>query len=208
MGPPQGGGARGMGRGDAMGAGGGMGRGDMMGGGRMGGGGGAMIQTGSASRLSPHETISANVSMQYVVSITYGRPYKTHPQTGEVRVVGWGSNDFVPNPWRLGADEATILLSPVALRFGDVTVPAGAHTLYMAFQDNGPAQLVFSSRVGKWGIPVDTANDVARVNLTQAALSPAKDQLELAFDNNDDGSLTLKIMWDTRQYSANFNLAP
>ena len=52
--------------------------------------------------------------------------------------------------WRLGADEATLLLTPVDLVFGgSVTLPAGAYTLYMMPVENGPSQLVFSRNVGR-----------------------------------------------------------
>jgi hypothetical protein len=151
-------------------------------GGMRGGGRGVGIQPSATGRVSPHETISANISNR-VVSITYGRPYSKAPNSTEIRKV-WGT--LVPwgQPWRLGADEATLLVTPVDLVFGgSVTVPAGAYTLYMMPLENGPSQLVFSKNIGKWGIPVDTASDVAKVDLKKSDLTPANEQLTLTFES-------------------------
>ena len=182
---------------------------------------GVGIQPPPTGRISPHETISANINNR-VISITYGRPYSKDPATGAIRKV-WGNLDLVPNPWRLGADEATLLLTPVDLAFGSVTIPAGAYTLYMSWPTTGPEQLVFSKSVGKWGIPVDTASDVAKVNLRKSDLNPANDQLLLAFDSAPAPAtaagaappatppnpvVTLKIMWEGTQYAVDFTAKP
>lgn len=183
-------------------------------GGMRGGGRGVGIQQGSATRTSPHETISANISNR-VVSITYGRPFSKAPNSTEIRKV-WGA--LVPwgQPWRLGADEATLLVTPVDLVFGgSVTVPAGAYTLYMLPAENGPSQLVFSKNIGKWGIPVDTASDVAKVELRKFDLTPPNEQLTLVFESAPvppapaggppaNPTVTLKIMWEATQYLVDF----
>jgi hypothetical protein len=182
-------------------------------GGMRGGGRGVGIQTGVSSRTSPHETISANINNR-VVSITYGRPYSKAPKSTEIRKI-WGT--LVPwgQAWRLGADEATLLLTPVDLVLGgSVTVPAGAYTLYMMPVENGASQLVFSKNVGKWGIPVDTASDVAKVDLKKSALSPANDQLTAvqsapvaapaAGAAPANPTVTLRIMWEATEYSVDF----
>ena len=169
---------------------------------------GPMVQTGK--RVSPHETISVNVNGK-VIQIAYGRPYtKSQPgRNGEPardRKV-WALDDFVPSPWRLGADEATTLVTPAALAFGSVTLPAGTYTLYMNYSDSS-AELVFSKNVGKWGIPVDTTSDVAKVPLERSTLTPANDQLVLAFEAGAGAAdpIALKIMWDNRQYTARFTV--
>jgi hypothetical protein len=201
-----GGGGRGPG-----GPGGPGGAGAPRGGGR---GRGVGIQQGSTGRVSPHETISANINNR-VVSITYGRPYSKAPNSTEIRKI-WGT--LVPwgQAWRLGSDEATLLLTPVDLVFGgSVTVPAGAYTLYMMPVEAGPSQLVFSKNVGKWGIPVDTASDVAKVDLKKSDLTPANEQLTLAFESAPvaapaaggapaSPTVTLKIMWEATQYTVDF----
>ena len=66
----------------------------------------AMAQRG---RVSPHETISAVIDGNRV-TLTYGRPYTKDPRAGTPRKI-WGGLVPYGQPWRMGADEATILLT-------------------------------------------------------------------------------------------------
>src|SRR5215813_1504778 len=86
-------------------------------------------------RVSPHETASAVIDGNRV-TVVYGRPYSKDPKSGEVRKI-WGT--LIPNgkAWRLGADEATLLITQKPIEFGDTTVPPGAYTLYMVPDENG-----------------------------------------------------------------------
>src|SRR5215469_9567054 len=118
----------------------------------------ALPVSAQQKRMSPHESIYARIgrgASRDLVGITYGRPYTVKPGTTETRKI-WG--DLVPwgEPWRMGADEATVLMTQKPLEIGGKTIPPGAYTLYMMPQENGPSQLVFSSTLGGWGIPVDT----------------------------------------------------
>jgi len=159
-------------------------------------------------RLSPHETISATIGGRNGprLTLTYGRPYSKDPKTDEIRKI-WGGLVKWDKADRLGADEATLLLTQQPLQFGDVTIPAGAYTLYIVPSESGPSRLAFSSNLGKWGVPVDETHDVARVGLTKDALSPAVDQLTLGLASNaagDGGVLT--IQWENTQFSAAFTI--
>jgi len=133
-------------------------------------------------RVSPHETVTTSVGARgdsRRISITYGRPYSKDPKTGEVRKV-WGGLVKWDKAERLGADEATLLVTPVPLMIGATTIPAGAYTLYIVATEAG-AKLAFSSNIGKWGIPVDEAHDVARIDLVKSSLEKSVDQLTLTF---------------------------
>jgi hypothetical protein len=169
--------------------------------------------TGGAS---PHATISSpigqNRNVGSMITISYGRPFAKHPRTGEERKV-WGT--LVPwnQPWRLGSDEATLLVNPHPLVIGSVTIPAGAHTLYMVPSDNEsttPSKLAFSKNIGKWGIPVDDKSDIARVDMKKDALDTPVDQLTLEIENTSAGGgpLTgvLKVKWESSQYSVPFTV--
>src|SRR5438477_5701130 len=96
----------------------------------------------------------------------------------------WGTADdkaLVPDgkAWRLGSDEATLLVTQQSLVFGNTTIPAGAYTLYMVPQAGGGAKLAFSSNLGGWGVPVDETHDVARVDMKKEASSAAAEQLTI-----------------------------
>src|SRR5688572_31372499 len=87
------------------------------------------VQQQSRTRLlhpgfggSPH-VLTEWVLDEAVITIQYGRPYLKGRTIGQ---------DIVPysEVWRVGADEATTLTSDADLVFGDLTVPAGSHTIW------------------------------------------------------------------------------
>ena len=142
-----------------------------------------------APRKSPHETINGRFDGS-LVTIVYGRPYAKDRKI-------WGT--LVPNgkAWRLGADEATLLLAQKDLKVGDAEVPAGAYTLYMVPDENG-SKLAISKALGAWGIPVDEKHDLARVDLKMESLDKPVDQLTLALDKNPSCGGIIKIMWEDK----------
>jgi len=154
-------------------------------------------------RTSPHETINGRFDNS-LVTITYGRPLSKNPRGGEIRKI-WGALVPYGKAWRLGADEATILLTEKPLQFGDTTIPAGAYTLYMVPEENG-GKLAFSKNLGGWGIPVDEKQDLARVDLKKEALEKPNEQLAIALDKDPSGGGIIKIMWEGAQYSTPFTV--
>jgi hypothetical protein len=163
---------------------------------------------GPGGRTSPHETISAVFGGRGGprVTITYGRPFSARGGKGEARVI-WGG--LVP--WdkadRLGADEATTLTTELPMVIGGKEIPAGAYVLYIVPSQNGVSKIAFSSHLGKWGIPVDEKNDVARFDLTKESLENSVDQLTLALvpDGQNPGG-TLTISWEKTKFSLPFTL--
>jgi hypothetical protein len=164
----------------------------------------------STGGRSPHETTSTVIGEQRTgnrVTITYGRPYLKDPKTGEARKI-WGG--LVP--WekanRLGADEATLLLTQKPLIFGSTTIPAGAHTLYIVPSETGPSKLAFSSNLGKWGVPVDETKDIARIDLAKTTLDQPVDQLTITVEKDAaSGGGVINIKWEGTQFSAPFTVA-
>jgi hypothetical protein len=155
------------------------------------------------ARLSPHETTSMVIDKNRV-TLVYGRPYSKDPRSGETRKI-WGT--LVPNgkAWRLGSDEATLLITEQPITLGDTTVPAGAYTLYMVPDENG-AKLAISKSLGAWGIPVDEKHDLARVDLKKDKLDKPIDQFTMAIEKNPSGGGLIKIMWENTEYSVPFTV--
>ncbi len=158
--------------------------------------------------ISPHDTISTVIGDRHTgnrITISYGRPYTKDHKTGLPRKI-WGS--LVP--WgkadRLGANEATLLITQQPLVIGTTTVPAGAYTLYIIPSETGPSQLAFSSDLGKWGIPVDEKNDVARFDLVKAPLEQSVDQLTIDVVADSATTGEIKIQWENTQYSLPFTV--
>jgi hypothetical protein len=153
-------------------------------------------------RISPHETTSAVIDGNRV-TLTYGRPYSKDPKKGDIRKI-WGGLVPFGKAWRLGADEATLLLTQKPIVFGETTIPPGAYTLYMIPEEGG-GKLAFNKEVGQWGVPVDEKHDLARVDLKKDALEPAVDQLGMAVEKGASGGV-IKIMWEGAQYSVPFTV--
>jgi hypothetical protein len=153
---------------------------------------------------SPHETTSAVIDGNRV-TISYGRPYTKHPKTGEARKI-WGGLVAYDKAWRLGSDEATLLITQQAIEIGGFALPAGAYTLYMVPSESGASKLAISKRIGQWGVPVDEKNDLARVDLTKGATSSAVDQLTMAVQKVPAGGGAIKISWENTEYSVPFTV--
>ena len=158
-------------------------------------------------RVSPHETISATVDDSRVM-IVYGRPYTKDPKSGEERKV-WGGIVPFGKVWRMGADEATLLVNANPLAFGDTVVPPGAHELFMLPMEDGSAKLIINNRVGEWGAyTYDEKQDLARVDLKKEAAASPADQFTIAIDKGEKGSGTgtLKFTWADAEYALPFTV--
>lgn len=160
-------------------------------------------------RVSPHETISTVIGDRRTgnrITLTYGRPYSKDPKTGEIRKI-WGGLVKWDQADRLGADEATLLITQQSLLINGTTLPAGAYTLYIVPSEAGTTKLAFSTHLGKWGVPVDETKDFARVDLQKSMLEKSVDQLTMGIENNAGTSGgVLKIQWENTQFSLPFTV--
>ena len=162
----------------------------------------------AGQRLSPHETtyvrVGSDRANSSLVSITYGRPYSAKGGKGEPRKI-WGDLVKWDKADRLGADEVTTITLEHPIEIGGKTIPAGAHALYIVPSENGTSKLAFSSRIGKWGVPVDEKHDIARVDLKKETLPESVDQLTIVLENHQTSGL-IKIKWEKTQYSVPFTV--
>lgn len=159
------------------------------------------------ARVSPHETVSQRLQDNRV-TITYGRPYTKDPRTGVARVV-WGST-LVPHGkiWRLGADEATTLITQKPIRIGDTLVPAGAYSLYFLLGDDDSGQLLINRQIGQWGIePYQERSELGRVPMAREPLSPPVHQFTIELGKTPGGKGILRLMWEDRQYTVSYVVA-
>jgi hypothetical protein len=155
-------------------------------------------------RSSPHETVSAVIDGSRV-TVTYGRPYTKSPRNGEVRKV-WGGLVPYGKAWRMGADEATSLMTQSPIVIGETTIPAGAYTLYFVPNEDGSAKLAFSSTLGGWGVPVNEKTDVARVDVKKETLETDVDQFTMVVEKGASGGGVIKLMWEKTAYSVPFTV--
>jgi hypothetical protein len=159
---------------------------------------------GSGSRVSPHESLTNTIDGN-LITLTYGRPYTKDPKTGKPREI-WGT--LVPwgQPWRMGADEATTLTIKLPIVIGDTTIPAGSYTLYMVPDEKGTSKMAFCKKTGQWGIPVDTKDDLTRVDLKKESLDANVDQYVMALETDPSGGGKITFKWEKAQYSVAFTV--
>lgn len=165
--------------------------------------------TGGAT---PHATTSAVIGPSEKeggrVTVTYGRPHLVHPRKGgEPRKI-WGGLVPYGKADRLGADEATTLINLHPIEIAGTTIPAGAYTLYIVPSETGASKLAFSKHVGKWGVPVDEAKDLVRVDLKKEMLDETVERLTIEVENTPPRSMDglLKIKWEKTQFSVPFTM--
>lgn len=163
----------------------------------------ASVAQAQQRRASPHETISTVIDGNRV-TVVYGRPYSKNPRGGEVRKI-WGT--LVPwgKVWRMGADEAALLITQQPLDMEGTTIPAGAYTLFLQPEEDGSAKLIVNKQLGQWGLQYDEKQDLARIDIKKEALDPANDQFTMAVEKADGGG-ALKMMWEGSQYVAHFKV--
>ena len=168
------------------------------------------------ARVSPHELVSAVVAGSGMTGqrliIVYGRPYSKNPRGTDIRKI-WGGLVPWDKVWRMGADEATLMVTPVTLQFGELSVPPGVYSLYMLPSENGTSKLIINKKVGQWGIngsgdayPADmNATELGRVDLKKDPLTSQVDQFTIAITpTRGGGGGTLKLVWENAQYSTEF----
>jgi hypothetical protein len=162
------------------------------------------------TRTSPHETFTAFIKEHGTyssVTIVYGRPYMKNPKTGESRKI-WGGLVPFDQVWRVGADEATLLIAKQPLVMGGVEIPAGAFTLYAVPAADGSAKLIVNKQIGQWGYgysKTTEASELARIDLKKDPLEKTVDQFTIVIEADPaSGGEALKLQWENTQYSVPF----
>ena len=137
-----------------------------------------MLGGGKAMEVHPGQAGSPHVQVDWMIddasiSISYGRPYLRE------RVVGESVEPMGSMVWRLGADEATTLVTDKDLMIRDAHVPAGEYTLWAAHMGD-EFHLIVNSQTGQWGTQYDASHDVAHIAMDVEDLDPPADQLTLS----------------------------
>jgi hypothetical protein len=152
-------------------------------------GGGILTPVHDGQAGSPHVRVDWEVDGASI-SITYGRPYL------KGRVVGESVEPMPTGVWRLGADEATTLVTDKDLMIGDAHVPAGEYTLWAGHM-GGEFHLIVNSQTGQWGTQYDSGQDLAHVTMEVGDLDPPADQLTLSVTGDafsfDWGQMTASV---------------
>jgi hypothetical protein len=136
----------------------------------IGGGHATLVHEGQAG--SPHVNVHWSVG-EGNITVTYGRPHLRD------RVVGESVEPMADRVWRLGADEATTLVTDREIMLGDATVPAGEYTLW-TMQTSDEVHLIVNSETGQWGTNYNAEHDVAHIPMAVGELDPPAGQLVIS----------------------------
>ena len=132
------------------------------------------------------------------VSVEYGRPSLKGRTTDELL------GRLKPGAaWRLGADTSTTFKSAIDLAFGDVTVPAGEYSIWMARGSDNSWKLVFNKQHGQWGTQHDASQDFASVPLVESKPAESVEMVTLTLSKAGNGGKLL-IQWGTLEATASF----
>jgi hypothetical protein len=154
-------------------------------------------QTGVGKGGSPHVKTDWTVHGANV-SIEYGRPY----------LKGRDEEKMMPvdQPWRTGADEATVITSDKPLTFGKITLSPGSYTI-----NTQPGDKAWQLILGKldkpkqWGVPYQSALEIGRTPMTLGKAPSSVEQVTYSVDLTKTGGL-LRIEWGTKSASIPFTV--
>lgn len=132
------------------------------------------------------------------VAIAYGRP----------KLKGRAEASLMPpgQPWRTGADAATVITTDRPLTFGKVVLQPGSYTINT--QPGATAwQLIFGKleREGQWGVPYLPALEIARTPMAVQTLKKPVEELTISIDRQGAGQ-RLRIEWGTVSATAPFTV--
>jgi Protein of unknown function (DUF2911) len=104
--------------------------------------------------------------------------------------------------WRLGANEATTLVTNTNLTAGGKDIPAGSYTLF-AVPSQDKWTLVISKKTGEWGVPYPEGEDFARADMKASKLPSAMENFTISYDQKG-GNCVLNADWENTRASIEF----
>lgn len=152
----------------------------------------AVLGFAQENRPSPPATADVTLAGKQI-TIKYSRP----SMRGR-KIMG----GLVPygQVWRTGANEATTLITPVALRIGTADVPAGQYTLW-TLPSEGAWKLIINKQTGQWGTEYNADQDLARVDMQKSSTSQPVEQFLISWKKEGPRKADLVLEWENTRVS-------
>jgi Protein of unknown function (DUF2911) len=132
------------------------------------------------------------------ISVEYGRPSLKGRPEADLMPVG--------QPWRTGADEATVLKTDKPLKFGTLSLQPGTYTLNTQPGEKDWQLIVGKlGKPGQWGIPYNAALEIGRAPMSLQKTKAPVEQVTISVDDTPKGG-TLKVEWGTKSASIPFTV--
>ena len=132
------------------------------------------------------------------ISIEYGRPsLKGRP---EAQLMPPGE------PWRTGADEATVLKTDKPLKFGTLSLEPGSYTLNTQPGEKDWQLIVGKlGKPGQWGVPYNASLEIGRAPMTASKTKAPVEQVTITIDDTPKGG-SLNVEWGGSRASIPFTV--
>lgn len=108
--------------------------------------------------------------------------------------------------WRAGADSATTLITDADIKVGDLSVPKGTYTMYVAAED-GNWQLIINKQTGQWGTEYNKDQDLGRTSLKLRKADTPIEKFAIDLKSTGANSATLSLSWGNTVASVPVTLA-
>lgn len=155
------------------------------------------VQTKVGAGGSPH-VVTTWVIDGANISIAYGRPSLKGRSEAAMMPVG--------EPWRTGADEATVIKSDKPLRFGEIKLPAGSHTIFTAPGDKDWHLILGKfEKEGQWGTPYEPSLEIGRAPMKLSKAAAPVEQVTYSIDHVG-ATHVLRIEWGTKSATIPFTI--
>jgi hypothetical protein len=145
------------------------------------------------NKMSPPAETSITLGGQ-PVTIEYNAP-SARGRRVEGGLIPYGT------PWRLGADSATTLTTGTDIMIGNLRVPKGVHTLYLAGAEGGAWKLIVNKQTGQWGTEYSQGQDLGRVDMKVTKLSAPVETLKISLVPSGASAGTLDVEWGSSKAS-------
>jgi hypothetical protein len=157
-----------------------------------------VTEIGTGGGGSPHVKAEWTVDGA-AITIEYGRPFLKGRPEAQMMPPG--------QPWRTGADQATIITSSKPLTFGAVKLDAGKAYTINTVPGEKAWQILFGrlDKPGQWGIPYQAALEIGKAPMALGKTAKPAEQVTISIDDTAAGA-TLRLEWGTARATVPFKV--
>ncbi len=148
------------------------------------------VQKLDKTRPSPDDVVTATVGGKKV-TVEYSRPSKKGRQI-------FGGLVPYGQPWRTGANEATLLTVAGDFMVGQIHAPKGTYGVY-TIPDEKSWTLALSKTTTGMGMDWDQAQDVGRTPMKVSKAASPVEQFTISITPSKGKQGVLKFAWDTTE---------
>jgi hypothetical protein len=158
-----------------------------------------ITETGVGGGGSPHVKAEWTVDGA-AIAVEYGRPSLKGRAEAQMMPAG--------QPWRTGADQATVITSSKALTFGTFKLEPGTPYTINTVPGEKEWQILFGKlgKPGQWGVPYQKPLELGTAPMKVGKAAKPAEQVTISIDDTADGG-TLRVEWGTVSASVPFKVS-